>query len=296
MSPSTLISDISELRRLRGYSSIFHEQIIPQHSQFYLFNKNFKLKDCIEFDTEIYRPLNYANLLLGRLCKKMIIDVKTVGIDAKVATELDTLLLNWQECHRNGGVYNSFTHAAKIFTILTDSGIPVKEAIARDEEITRSFIEVPFELKSQFHLGILIKDEDTATVFENLLDRFLTDVTLPYYILEVKISAPVKLETRGIQRYRKIKFLLNPKIVNNKRNPIIGEISSLLQGVDEVVDQHKNECFTIVNRCVTVSQGSWNYKMFLQLLEIIHLVYSCEDNFAYLIDELASDQIVPSNN
>jgi hypothetical protein len=296
MSTSATTTDVMQIRGLTGYSLIFHEQIIPQHGQFYLFNKDFKLEDCIDFNMEIYQPLNEANLLLGRLYKKMITDLKGSGAVAQVARQLDTLLAKWQECHKTGGVYSSFKQAAEILAILNNSGIPAKETIVRNREVSRAFIEIPYEVKSQFHLGILVRDQDMNAIFEKLLEGFLKDTSLSYYILETKISAPLELENRGKGKFRNIKFLLNPKIVNNKRNPVIGEITSLLQECNGLLEQDDQRFSKLVNGVVTVFQGPRNYKMFLELLEIIQVVYSKEDNFAYLIDEIPGDQIVPGNN
>lgn len=272
---------IGDLKNIDGYDNIFHTEIIVQHGQFYLFNRHFDLSDCVKFNTEIYSPLNEANVMLGRFMKRIINEQRPLTSMQLQLQELDYLILEWQHCYNKGGAFKSYGYAAKIAELLAQSGISVKQAVQNEQTVTKAFINIPFEVKAQFQIGVVIAEEHVFDFFEQLLAELRQDSSLSYYILEVKVSSG--LDDRATKLFRNIKFILNPKIINTKLNPIVWEVASLLSSNAYVMPMsERNEFYYPHQNTVSIAQAAVNYKLFLQLLGVLDQVYDPKSNHAFL--------------
>lgn len=268
-------------------SSVFHVGIL-QHNQIYLYNNQHSLKEMTEQDKMNYLPLNEANLLLGRFCRRILNDATCKEtLPTGLCKEADGLLMRWRECYKSGELYNTFTLASRIMHILRQANLNLDEVIADDTELCTSFLNVTYHIKSFFQYHIIVPTSLFSLWCELIVDAARRDRSLFYYVRELTVhTSPAVLKRKSGAQCSMVRIKLVPELVNSMKNPVLGEIKSVLSKSIHSMDVEDNEVDIYaekVGELLYVSQGNNNYKKFLNLLGLLPLVYDANNSYAYLI-------------
>lgn len=283
---SLLTSIKSLMADVPGYDVLFHSQVVSQHKQFYFYNKQHRQEIAGVHDKKNFVMLNQANLRLGRLCKSMI---EAFEEGAAASDDVDTLrdtLKQWQDSFNTGETFDTFRYAACILDQLRACSFPVDQRLSASLELHQSFRNIPHATKSFFQLSVVVPEAEVVQFLHQSMELFQQRHTLWYYVREFTVYQAVvrvRKETSDDALYV-MKYILLPGIVNSRLSPVVQQlaeaISSTLPSMDPEVEI--NPYAQELTRGVFVSQGSTNYKKFLQLLGILDDVYDASSGYAYL--------------
>ncbi|SKC83324.1 hypothetical protein [Ohtaekwangia koreensis] len=276
----------SFVQDIPSFGNLYHDVVTEQHKQCYFYNRMHDFSRAGEQNRKNFLPLNQANLNLGRFCKRTVDTLKDSCDDQQVVSELSLLVKQWQDYYNEGGTFDTYRYAASIFERLRAIGYPVYERLKAERELLVSFLQVPFVTKAFFQINILVAETDLYSFFQHHFTSALQRPSLHYYIKEMTVNSSFLIVTHQDRRdkYAILKFILLPGIINSVKNPVIHELIESLIAPFSTEDipstMHPYSARHTGN--VFVSQGSTNYKKFLDLLGLIDAVYHPEENFAYL--------------
>jgi len=273
--------NLNLLKNANFFDSLYHQEIICQHNQYYIFNKLRDLGESCKQDRASYEPLNIANFMLARSLKNI-----SKGLDkghVEIVRRISQTVEEWVRLYDKGGVYDTFKYANEICKDLKSIDYPVHESFLKDGELVRAFICIPYLVKSFFQIHMVIADQNIIDFFNGVNERFKNDPATFYYVHEIKISRFVFKgdEPGGLQNCRNIKIVLLPGLVNSIKNPIINVFCQLLNSSEYCPLQNDMYGFRMSDK-LSVSQGNFHYKQFLSLLGILRKVYDPEYNYAFI--------------
>lgn len=275
------------LKSIPGYSSVYHDDIFLQHHHYYLINRQHNLAMQIEADKQSYYPLNHANSMLGRFCKRKIdsLPARVIAQYPDLYTSLRQSIEEWQQRFNAGAVFDTCRYARQILEVLETMGFGVCPDVLKEEGIADVFLHIPFFTKSGFQLSFSVPDPALLGFFERMITSLARDPVTTYYIKEVKITYNLFRKDPGRDAYRIVKVGLLPKVVITKLNPVIGVLTGMVTeilsafGPDQL---EADEFFSRQSAHVYLSQGNVNYKLFLQMLGLIDLVYDRSSKYALI--------------
>lgn len=277
---------IKEIKNLDGYNYAFHDDVVGQHYQFHLVNRQHDLKTTMKRTADSFKPLNVANLSLGRFCKNAVTEFVAGTEEGK---HLMSLVLEWQDYFNKGGVFDSYKYASQIIMGLDKQNFPVWDSIKEDHKLLDSFIKIPYYAKSFFQIKFLVELDQLFTFMEKVIHESKARKELFYYIKEMSVNESlVVCDSASGEKVKLaiVKLTLLPEVVSRLKNPIVERLTKIF---GEEFAQSGVECKMISTFSqeykpgIFISQGSTNYKKFLFLLQIIEHVYNKETNYAYAI-------------
>ena len=274
------------IETISGFSKIFHLPL-KQHFYYYLYNRAHDYEIAVERAKTTYLPLNKANFNFGRFCKNCISDLKESSEEnySETIALLQENLDNWQQIYTAGNVFNTIKFARLIIENLRRINYPLATKFKENPELIQSFISIPYPVKANFHITVIVSEELILDFLQELIQIFQKEPSLSYYVGEVLLSEK-NIELEG-ERYHTLKIGLLPTVVNSKRNPIINELLAIIL---PLVRKHKEVDFNInpfsinVGKNTFLSQGNSNYKHFLDLLGVLDQVYHSSGNYAYCVN------------
>jgi hypothetical protein len=279
--------NFDSIKEFPGFSKVYHDTILLQHHHYYLFNRQHDLERTMEYDKESYYPLNHANFILGKFCKRKISSLPDhMKIQyPELFSTLNQSIDEWQNLYNAGAVFDTCRFAKKILEILEYIGFEVHPEVLAEEGVRNEFLHIPFHTKSYFQLSFTIADNELTHFFEKMIGLLASEPSLNYYIKELKITCKLFANASGNGTYRAIKMSLLPKVVITRLNPVIG---TLTRQLTEVLADFGPDChstgefyFPVADR-VYLAQGNFNYKLFLQMLGLIDDVYDKSFNYALI--------------
>lgn len=277
------------MNRLPVYTEVFHENIVPQHCQYYFFNRQHNQAAFMQKLSASYSGLNNANLLLGRFFRAVNEKCKNSGkVPEPVIDEVDGHLNEWRKFYKAGAVYGTFPYAQKIYQLLLVNGYPIREEIAGNRELLDAFTNIPYPVKATFQIEVMVSEPELIPLLEKGCNFLSKKPSFAYYFTEMTIPEARPVTGNQTASLYAIKFKLLPEIISTYRNPLVNEaIDAIVQWNEEITNTaiSKKEFTIEISNNISIAQGNNNYKKFLNLLGILDTVYDRNFGFAYLLNK-----------
>ncbi|MBW8685997.1 hypothetical protein [Chitinophaga rhizophila] len=279
------------LKDVPDYTRVYHESVIPQHLQYYFLNRQHDLMASIKKDGNAYGGLNAASSTLAAFLQNKLDSISPgAGTDSTFVNEVNQYIADWQGTFDSGKVYASLQYAERICELFEQQGHPIKEEIRQHGEIEARFIQISYWVKAAFQVEIWVEESNLSQFIANSVSFLAEKPHLAYYIKEMTIRAkPQQQLINGIAiPYNNVKIRLMPEVVNTYRNPLVMEIceAALEWNKDFSCNDIAQRPFTVkAGNNVSISQGNFNYKQFLQLLGALEKVYDSNYDHAYLLNQ-----------
>ncbi|MEL6536893.1 MAG: hypothetical protein AAFQ98_15845 [Bacteroidota bacterium] len=273
-----------EIKQMKGYDGVFHQNIVDEHFQFHLVNKQHNPEALHKKTSDSFEPLNYANLNLLRFCKQM---VEEYGAHTEEGAQWMSLMEPWEASFHQGGPFNSFQNAFQIIVGLEETGFPIFEKILGDEPMKKAFVDIPNEVKTFTQIKFCLPHDRLEAYMEHVIREATQEQELFFHLRDLSINHSFLLTgAQGDSRVEKalIKLRLLPFEECHQTHSIIESFTRLfgegyaLPGINEdILSLFSHE----YKPGIFVTQGATNYKKFLFLLQIIDQVYQEDPNYAY---------------
>ncbi len=281
--PTDVYDQLERLKDIPNFNDLFLNSV-ADNGCITLPNRQYDWEEKSEEMGELFEPLNKANVVLSKFCD-WCVELAAEQQDEDQLSQFEsigTLQSNWRVKREAGNYFLTYPYAAGIFELLHQLGFPLEERLQERPRVRNSFINLPFHVKSFVRISLVVPHQQLPKVLSDLIQAFLEDENLFYYVERVELAAG---RGKELPQSPTLHVCLNARVVTTHRHVVIKEILAKILPLTRSLplSQASHWHGMSAGKNVFLSQGYNTYKRFLQLLGVLDEVYQKNNNYAFLI-------------
>lgn len=283
------ISQQKALQSIDHYNALFHPSYLNNYN-IELVNRSKKLDTLIAQKKSDLQKLNIASFNLCAFCKVCIEEMRQLHISSpQDIAELSDLLNSWEELIKLGNSFATYDYAKAAIEIITASGFPFLEKIYSPKYavILEAFKAIPQPAKAFIRLNNYSVKQNSYTLLSSLFDFFTKNLDVFHFVERMEISKDeMTIDTPRNEEYPAFSIFFDYNDLSNRNSDIINKvIDHIMFAETSCAEKVISSAYAFqVTRTTTLSQGYKNYKRYLQLMDILNIIYNKDTNYAFIND------------